>query len=204
MDLMTFLTRIILTGSQMGYPWESTSEDLKTTAGRTSDLKGADWTQSPAHPTPFPAPSPSPFPVFTPTVPNSQKTASLLTPAHLCYFCFHCPHSPPLPKYYTLATWCEELTHWKRPDAGKDWRQEEKGTTEDEMVEWHHQLNGHAFEQAPGIGQGEGRKTGVLQSVGFQRVRHNLSTEWQSLAIFSASLKPHLPCELFSEQLLLN
>ena len=34
----------------------------------------------------------------------------------------------------------------KDPDAGKDWRQEEKGTTEDEMVEWHHWLNGHAFE----------------------------------------------------------
>ena len=35
---------------------------------------------------------------------------------------------------------------WKDPDAGKDWRQEEKGTTEDEMVGWHHQLNGHEFE----------------------------------------------------------
>ena len=35
---------------------------------------------------------------------------------------------------------------WKDPDAGKDWRQEEKGTTEDEMVGWHHQLKGHEFE----------------------------------------------------------
>ena len=35
---------------------------------------------------------------------------------------------------------------WKAPDAGKDWRQEEKATTEDEMVGWHHQLNGHEFE----------------------------------------------------------
>ena len=34
---------------------------------------------------------------------------------------------------------------WKDPDAGKDWRQEEKGMTEDEMVEWHHRLNGHEF-----------------------------------------------------------
>ena len=34
----------------------------------------------------------------------------------------------------------------KDPDAGKDWRQEEKGTTEDKMVEWHHRLNGHEFE----------------------------------------------------------
>ena len=35
---------------------------------------------------------------------------------------------------------------WKDPDAGKDWRREEKGTTEDEIVGWHHQLNGHEFE----------------------------------------------------------
>ena len=35
---------------------------------------------------------------------------------------------------------------WKDPDAGKDWRQEEKGMTEDEMVGWHHQFNGHEFE----------------------------------------------------------
>ena len=35
---------------------------------------------------------------------------------------------------------------WKNSDAGKDWRQEEKGMTEDEMVEWHHWLNGHEFE----------------------------------------------------------
>ena len=41
-------------------------------------------------------------------------------------------------------------------DAGKDWGQEEKGTTEDEMVGWHHRLNGHGFEQAPGDGDGQG------------------------------------------------
>ena len=40
----------------------------------------------------------------------------------------------------------------KDPDAGKDWKQEEKGITEDEMVGWHHQLDGHLFEQAPGVG----------------------------------------------------
>ena len=44
----------------------------------------------------------------------------------------------------------------KDPDAGKDQRQEEKGTTEDEMVGWHHQLDGHEFEQAPGVGDGQG------------------------------------------------
>ena len=54
-----------------------------------------------------------------------------------------------------LATWCEELTHWKRPDARKDWGQE-KGVIEDEMVGWHHWLNGHEFEQTPGASQGQG------------------------------------------------
>ena len=44
----------------------------------------------------------------------------------------------------------------KDPDAGKDWRQEEKETPEDEMVGWHHWLNGREFEQAPGDGEGQG------------------------------------------------
>ena len=44
----------------------------------------------------------------------------------------------------------------KDPDTGKDWGQEEKGTTEDEMVGWHHRLNGHEFEQIPGAGDGQG------------------------------------------------
>ena len=44
----------------------------------------------------------------------------------------------------------------KDPDAGKDWRQEEKVTTEDEMIGWHHQLNGHEFEQTPGDSEGRG------------------------------------------------
>ena len=44
---------------------------------------------------------------------------------------------------------------WKDPDAGKDWSRE-KGTTEDEMVGWHHWLNGHEFEQALGVGDGQG------------------------------------------------
>ena len=44
---------------------------------------------------------------------------------------------------------------WKDPDAGKDWRQE-KGVTEDEMVGWHYRLDGHEFEQALGVGDGQG------------------------------------------------
>ena len=44
----------------------------------------------------------------------------------------------------------------KDPDSGKDWRQEEKGMTEDEMIGWHHRLNGHESEQALGVGNGQG------------------------------------------------
>ena len=44
----------------------------------------------------------------------------------------------------------------KDPDAGKDWRQEEKGKTEEEMAGWHHWLNEHEPEQAPGVGDGQG------------------------------------------------
>ena len=44
----------------------------------------------------------------------------------------------------------------EKTDAGKEQRQEEKGTTQDEMVGWHHRLNGHEFEQVPGVGDGQG------------------------------------------------
>ena len=57
-----------------------------------------------------------------------------------------------------LITWPPDAEHWligKGPDIGKDWRQE-KGTTEDEMVGWHHQLDGHEFEQVPGAGDWQG------------------------------------------------
>ena len=45
---------------------------------------------------------------------------------------------------------------WKDPDTGKDWKWEEKGTTENEMVGWHHRLDGHEFEQVLGVGDGQG------------------------------------------------
>ena len=54
--------------------------------------------------------------------------------------------------------WPPDVKNWltgKDPDAGKDWRQEEKGTTEDEMVGWHHWLNGHELEQTLGDGEGQ-------------------------------------------------
>ena len=61
------------------------------------------------------------------------------------------------------------------PDAGKDWRQEEKGSTEDEMDRWPHQLNGHEFEQA--LGDGEGQGSLACCSPWDHRVRHDLATE---------------------------
>ena len=55
--------------------------------------------------------------------------------------------------------WPPDEKRWlvrKDPDAGQDWRQEEKGMTDDEMVGWHHWLNGHEFEQALGVGDRQG------------------------------------------------
>ena len=72
---------------------------------------------------------------------------------------------------------------WKDPDAGKDWRQEEKGTTEDEMVGWHHWLEGRTW---VGVSSRSWRwtgKPGVQQSIGSQRAGHHWATElnWTEL-----------------------
>ena len=78
----------------------------------------------------------------------------------------------------TLATWCEELTHWKIPWCWKDWKQQEKT-----MVGWHHQLEGHEFDQARRVGDGHWWwKPGALQSMGWQRVRQDWATKlnWNS------------------------
>ena len=73
---------------------------------------------------------------------------------------------------------------WKDPDAGKDWGQEEKGTTEDEMVGWHHQLDGHGFGWTPGVGDGQGGMNRVLRFIGSQRVRHYWATERTELKLY--------------------
>ena len=54
-------------------------------------------------------------------------------------------------QYFSYLVWRTDS-----PDEGKDWRQEEKGATEDEMVRWHHRLDGHEFERALGVGEGQG------------------------------------------------
>ena len=55
-------------------------------------------------------------------------------------------------KLQYLATYAESWLIWKDPDAGKDWGQEKKGMTENEMVRWHHQQNGHGFGWTLGVG----------------------------------------------------
>ena len=81
------------------------------------------------------------------------------------------PPSQPPPHHRALryTATSHKLSTGEDPDAGKDWRHEEQGTTEDEMVGWHHRLNGHEFEQA--LGDGEG------QSMGLQTVEHDWATE---------------------------
>ena len=62
-------------------------------------------------------------------------------------------------KAETLVLWPLDVRSWlirKDPEAGKDWRQEEKGMTEDEMAGWHHQLDAHEFGWTPGVGDGQG------------------------------------------------
>ena len=74
--------------------------------------------------------------------------------------------------------WPPEDKNWltgKDPDAGKDWRKEEKGLTEDEMIGWHHWLNGHEFEQTAGVGGGQGSL--VCYSPCGCRVEHDWVTE---------------------------
>ena len=79
----------------------------------------------------------------------------------------------------TPILWPPDMKSWligKDPDAGKDWRREEKGMTEDEMVGWHHKLNKHEFELNSGSWWWTGRP-GMLQSMGSKRVGHDWRTE---------------------------
>ena len=62
------------------------------------------------------------------------------------------------PEAEAPVVWPPDVKNWligKDPDVGQDWRQKEKGMTEDEMTGWHHRLDGHEFEQAPGVGDGK-------------------------------------------------
>ena len=78
----------------------------------------------------------------------------------------------------TPIFWPPHVKSWligKAPDAGRDWGQEEKGMTEDEMAGWQHRLNGHEFGWTPGVGDGQGGLV-CCDSWG-HRVRHDWATE---------------------------
>ena len=67
---------------------------------------------------------------------------------------------------------------WKDSDAGKDWGQEEKGLTEDEIVGWHHRLNGHGFGWTPGVGDGQG---GLAYCSSWVRNESDTLSDWTEL-----------------------
>ena len=88
--------------------------------------------------------------------------------------------------------WPPDAKNWfigKDPDARKDWRQEEKGTTEDGMVGWHHWLDGHEFEQASGDGNGQGSLACCSP-----RGRKELNmTDWNEDSLLLDQIGSHVP-----------
>ena len=95
--------------------------------------------------------------------------------------------------------WPPDVKNWllgKDPDAGKAWGQEEKGMTENEMVGWHHWLNGHEFGQAPGIGDGRGGLVCCRPWVIKSQTQLSNRTDWKSLQMASASIKLKDTCSL--------
>ena len=108
--------------------------------------------------------------------------------------------------------WAPDVKNWftgKDPKAGKDLREEEKGMTEDEMVGWHHQLNGHGFEQAPGNGERQGSLLccspwGLKESNTTERLnnRHHTTLTtcwpWSSKALAHSASSLSVLCEVVS------
>ena len=91
----------------------------------------------------------------------------------------------------TPILWPPDAKNWfigKDPGAGKDWMQEEKGMTEDKVVGWHHQLDGHEFEQAPGIGEGQG-SLACCSPWGCKESNTTEQLNWTVLAVLPAVLK---------------
>ena len=88
--------------------------------------------------------------------------------------------------------WPPDVKKWslrEDPDAGKEWRQEEKGATEYEMVGLHHWLNGHEFEQAPGVDDGHGIWHSAV---------HGVTKSWTQLSNWT-ELKPRISVAFFSQ-----
>ena len=91
----------------------------------------------------------------------------------------------------TLILWSPDAKNWltgKEPDAGKDWRQEEKGMTEDEMVGWYHWLNGQGFGWTPGVGDGQGglaccspwgcKESGTTERLNWTELKGDKAPKW--------------------------
>ena len=101
-----------------------------------------------------------------------------------------------------LILWPSDAKNWltgKDPDAGKNRRQEEKGMTEDEVVGWHHWLNGHEFEQVLGVGNGQGnlaccspwgcKESGTTEQLNWAELRMTYRTQENTLLTFTGLLK---------------
>ena len=102
----------------------------------------------------------------------------------------------------TPILWPPDVKSWlirKNPDARKDWGQEEKGMTEDEMVGWHHQLNGHGFGWTPGVGDRQGGLT-YCSSWGRKELDTTEQLNWTELKSQDFS-KPIILNLLFQENL---
>ena len=78
----------------------------------------------------------------------------------------------------------------KDPDGGKDWGQEEKGKTEDEMVRWYHWLNGHEFEQTPGDGE---------EQEAWSAVVHGVTKSWTWLTDWTTTATTKAVSKMMSE-----
>ena len=91
--------------------------------------------------------------------------------------------------------WPPDAKYWpsgKDPDAGEDWRQEEKRTTEDEIIGWCHRLDGHEFEQTPWVVRG--REVSSAAVLGSQRIGQNWVTElkWNTARLHDTNLQDPL------------
>ena len=94
----------------------------------------------------------------------------------------------------TPILWPPDVKSWligKDPDAGKDWRQEEKGMTEDEVVGWHHRLDGHGFGWTPGAGDGQG---GLVCCDSWGRKKSD-TTEWLNWTELNDTGRGHMKTE---------
>ena len=100
----------------------------------------------------------------------------------------------------TPLLWPPDAKSWligKDPDAGKDWGQEEKETTEDEMIGWHHQLNGHGFGWTLGVGDGQGGLVccgswGLKESDTTERLNWTKNNKWTPTTYRNINVSKHL------------